>query len=372
MQNKCDVLILTAGFGTGHVAVSQALKEHVFAQDSTIKIHVADIYEVIHPLAYKLIYNGYELLVRQFPQLYNKYYYAKEKYALFLKFDTTAHYCIKRLNNYLHERDPNVVISTFPSCTGYLTKYKKAYRSKMPLLTCITDVVDNNEWLYAENDIYFVADFLLKQGLIKKGVPKDKILVTGIPIRNRFINNEEKQVLKEQLGYKPEERIILLMGGGLGLLPKNESFYRWLANLKNIKIIALTSKNNAIYNKLQEINSPNIRIFEYCDKVPEYMRISDMLIGKSGGVTLFEAIASALPIIVYKPILGQEIENSNYIAEKQIGYVANDLRGLKQTILKCLEVNTRDKLVDNIKELQQSINMKVLAEKIVEFNTRRK
>ncbi|PKM95137.1 MAG: hypothetical protein CVU84_07385 [Firmicutes bacterium HGW-Firmicutes-1] len=367
MQNKFDVLILTAGFGTGHVAVSQALKEHILAENSGLRVHIVDFYEIIHPVFHKIMYKGYEVLVRQMPQLYNKYYYAKEKHFFLLKLDTTSRYSIKKFDSYMRDINPKVVISTFPSCTGYLAKYKKEYRSKMPLLTCITDVVDNNEWLYKENDLYFVADPLLKEGLMNKGISKNKIVVTGIPIRTRFIHNEETQILKEQLGYKPEDRIILLMGGGLGLLPRNEIFYKWLGNLKNVKIVALTSKNNGLYHKLQELQDVNIRLFEYCDKVPEYMRIADILIGKSGGITMFEAIASTLPIIVYKPILGQEIENCNYIREKGIGYIADDIRGLKQTILNCLDEDVRDTLMKNLQGLQQAIDMKLLGEKIVEF-----
>lgn len=371
MQSKCDVLIVTAGFGTGHVSVAQALKEHVLAQNGKLKIHIADLYEIIHPVFHKGIYRGYEALIRQLPQLYNKYYYAKEKYNFLLKLDTTSRYSIKRLDTYLQDKNPKVVISTFPSCTGYLTRYKKEYNSRMSLITCITDVVDNNEWLYEGNDIYFVADPLLKEGLMNKGIERNKILVTGIPIKNRFIKNEDNETLRKQLGYKPEDRIILLMGGGLGLLPRNEIFYKWLNNLENVKIVALTSKNNGLYNKLKEIKNVDMRIFEYSDKVPEYMRIADILVGKSGGITLFEAIASTLPIIVYKPILGQEIENCKFITQKGIGYVANDIRSLKQTILECLEFTTRESLIGNLQSIQRSIDMTLLGEKIVEVLSNR-
>ena len=51
------------------------------------------------------------------------------------------------------------------------------------------------------------------------------------------------------------------------------------------------------------------------------MRKSDLIITKAGGITLFEAIFSEIPIYVIKPFLYQEIENAKYIEDTGIGKV---------------------------------------------------
>lgn len=54
------------------------------------------------------------------------------------------------------------------------------------MITCITDVIDNWEWLHLNTDKYFVPSEEVKQNLIRKGVPYCRIVVTGIPVRNAF------------------------------------------------------------------------------------------------------------------------------------------------------------------------------------------
>ena len=51
-----------------------------------------------------------------------------------------------------------------------------------------------------------------------------------------------------------------------------------------------------------------IKILEYTDKVPELMYISSMVITKPGGLTVTEALASHLPLVIINPIPGQEEE----------------------------------------------------------------
>lgn len=367
MQNNCDLLILTARFGSGHVSVSNALKEHIHACQSNIQIEVADMHEIMHPIGYKSIYRSYEMMVRYLPSSYNAYYVGKEKLPQLQKMDTASHKNLKKLAQYIEQKKPKVVISTFPLCTGYMSKYKENYDSLLPMITCITDVVDSNEWIYPKNDLYFVADECIKAALIKKSIAESKIFSTGIPVRGKFLKEEDCNFLRSQLGYLESDRIILMMGGGFGLFPKEEAFYIWLSTLSNVKVVVLTGKNKKLYHQLVKIDAHNIRVIEYTDRVSEFMKISDVLVGKSGGITLYEAIASALPMIIYKPSLGQEIKNCQFIVDKEIGVVVYELELLKEALIKLIH-NSQEKrhLHAQIQELKKSINMNLLGEKIVD------
>lgn len=46
------------------------------------------------------------------------------------------------------------------------------------------------------------------------------------------------------------------------------------------------------------------------------MGASDMIITKPGGVTTAEVLAQRLPMIIMKPIPGQEMHNSSYLTHK--------------------------------------------------------
>jgi processive 1,2-diacylglycerol beta-glucosyltransferase len=53
------------------------------------------------------------------------------------------------------------------------------------------------------------------------------------------------------------------------------------------------------------------------DNIRELMSVSDLVITKPGGVTVAEALAKKLPMIIIRPIPGQEANNTNYLVEKQ-------------------------------------------------------
>ncbi|HYM92122.1 MAG TPA: glycosyltransferase, partial [bacterium] len=55
--------------------------------------------------------------------------------------------------------------------------------------------------------------------------------------------------------------------------------------------------------------------FGYVDNVEELMAVSDLLITKAGGVTVSEALAMGLPMLIYRPIPGQEEGNTAYLLE---------------------------------------------------------
>src|SRR5207253_9584346 len=57
------------------------------------------------------------------------------------------------------------------------------------------------------------------------------------------------------------------------------------------------------------------QVFEYVDNVEELMAASDLLITKAGGVAVSEAMVLGLPLLIYRPIPGQEAGNTKYLLD---------------------------------------------------------
>ena len=66
----------------------------------------------------------------------------------------------------------------------------------------------------------------------------------------------------------------------------------------------------------------------YTDRMHELMKMSDLFIGKPGGLTTAEALASSLPMMIVDPIPGQEERNSDHLLEKGCALKANELTTL--------------------------------------------
>ena len=95
--------------------------------------------------------------------------------------------------------------------------------------------------------------------------------------------------------------------------PLDASAYSWTVTRGII-----SGKNRKMKEAFENIvienhKEANVQIFEYTNKVPEFMSISNLVVTKPGGLTTSESLASGLPIVVINPIPGQEEENAEYL-----------------------------------------------------------
>ena len=111
------------------------------------------------------------------------------------------------------------------------------------------------------------------------------------------------------------------MGGGLGLMPRKDSFYEALNALPNVHTTIITGRNQKLYDRLAG-RYPHIEVLGFTDRVYDYMARADLVLTKPGGITLFESIFSELPILAWEPFLEQEKLNARFLVKRGLGRVA--------------------------------------------------
>ncbi len=306
-----NILILTGKFGMGHYAAANALARNIENNIPGAKITTVDLFEYAMPEYAPLVYKSFELLVSKISGVYNMFYKLGEKGgpdpALFL-----PEHFLPKIQALLCQYQPHVIVSTLPISSQVISMYKKSTGSTVPLVTCITDISTHPEWINPGTNYYLVASNTVRNTLISTGIEPQQILVYGIPVRPSFLN---------RCSYCcSTARHLLIMGGGLGLLPKESSFYERLNSLPGIKTTIITGNNQRLYEKLYGLYE-NIEVVGYVDCVAEYMHKADLILSKPGGITLFEAIYSRLPFLCFPPFLQQEIHNSQFIQAQGIGCV---------------------------------------------------
>jgi processive 1,2-diacylglycerol beta-glucosyltransferase len=154
---------------------------------------------------------------------------------------------------------------------------------------------------------------------VKKAVAQGKIKSLGIPFDPKFNEDIPKDNLIHKLKLKLDIPNILIMGGGQGLGPI-KTIIRSLEKVKReIQEIVVAGTNKKLYKSLKRRirkYKKRILLFGYVDNINELMSISDIIITKPGGVTTAEALAKKIPMIIIKPIPGQEASNTNYLISK--------------------------------------------------------
>ena len=306
---KMNILILTGKFGMGHVKCAEAITEEIYAAHKDAAVTSVDVMDYLFPHFSKAIYKGFSILVTRLPGMYNHLNRAAGRHAgIPMKKAIAA-----KLDKLLADTKPDLIISNLPVCSKYISAYKELRVCTQPLFTYITDITVHDEWLADKTDLYFVGDESTGNALISKGVSEEKIVVSGIPVSSVFNKAQNSESASDKVR-------LLIMGGGLGLIPGGSRLLRSLNDEKNLSVTLIAGKNHRL-EKRARLKYKNINVIGYTDKVADYMSESDLVLTKPGGITTFEAIASQTPMYIVDPFLEQEMGNACFIESKNIGRV---------------------------------------------------
>ncbi|HHX72257.1 MAG TPA: UDP-diphospho-muramoylpentapeptide beta-N-acetylglucosaminyltransferase [Clostridiales bacterium] len=306
-----EVLIVTGRFGMGHYTVSQSIAEQINQTLPQANVKIVDLCESILPEQANLIYRTFEKIVNRSALLFNLGYKYTERFEPNVR-PLLPRSFMSRLKALLLYYQPDAIICTVPIAPALIADCLKELGLTVPFMTCITDLICHPYWLHPDTKRYFVADYATEERLMSRGVPEEKIVVHGMPVKRAFDNPPERPC------HDKREKHLLIMGGGLGLLSMPKSFYQAINRLPDVKTTIITGNNKRLLKKLSG-RYENIEVLGYTDKVAQYMRQSDLIISKAGGITVFESIYSELPMLLTEPMLAQELGNAEFVVQQGVG-----------------------------------------------------
>ncbi len=365
---KKTIMLLSAPIGAGHMQAAKAIKQEFLKRDD-VEIIEADVFDFVPGFFGRMLLSSYLFLLRMIPGGYDFLYkWGDKSNSLLLRhfvnwiFSFAAYKLIK-------EKKPDLVIATHVTPAGIISLYKKRYKKSTPLFGIVTDYAMHKWWIYNEIDAYIVVDKSIFAGYLQDIQPYQQIWDMGIPVQSEFFSNTDKLILKKQLGLDANSFICLLSGGGEGLLPMQKILTKWndyAKNNPNIKFIAICGKNSVLQNQLLGLKLPYVDVLGFVDNVYDYMKVSDLMVSKAGGVSVTEAIVCKLPIVIYKPLPGQEVINTSFLEKKGIAVVVSD----EQAICNFL-ANVDNEKLNEIKTMQEQFAKpfasKMIVDKINKF-----
>jgi processive 1,2-diacylglycerol beta-glucosyltransferase len=316
MKKNHKILILYASYGNGHYQVSRALQQG-FSDQGYENVKIIDLFEEAHPWINALtryIYNKSFFVASFF--LYGWTYYCTQNMNNKTVWSRWFHsFGAGKLQEILKSEKPDVVIHTFPM--QVLSELRKSKGICIPSATVLTDFCLHNRWLHTEIDRYYVPTEDLMEELLVKGIPPQKIRVSGIPIMKEFSDSLSITPSYEPLGLNRNKKMCLIMANSYSTSLLQEICRPFLSNTQ-VDIVLICGRNSVLKKVVKAYfkDYTNIHVIGYVDHVHQLMRIASCIITKAGGITLSEALAVNLPILIFRPLPGQEKENARYLSEK--------------------------------------------------------
>ncbi|MEA4900205.1 MGDG synthase family glycosyltransferase [Desulfitobacterium sp.] len=343
------IIVFSASYGAGHVRAAEALIDAIHSKAPSAEItHVDSMAFLSRPLN-KVIKNTYIELIKHTPRLWGKFYYGTSK----LLPHTTLQKLLDNVGRgeflrYINKLHPDVIICTYFVIAGVLAKLRLRGVLQVPVVTVVTDYGVHSQWVHPGIDLYIVGNQDVYKDLVARGIDPRIIRITGIPVNPRFEQRIDRQKESEKLQIYPGRPVFLIMGGAYGVLGGIKKMCQLLADSDMpVQSLIVCGRDEKLYKSMDgivaEAKNP-MRRFGYVHNVEELMAVSDIIVTKAGGLTVSEALTRHLPMLIYKPIPGQEEENARFVQRIGAGLVVETEEELEETV---------HRLLNNPQEIEQ-------------------
>lgn len=212
-------------------------------------------------------------------------------------------------------------------------KSNARFENRTRLFAVPTDFDVHSFWFHSDVDAYFVAADHTKTRLASDpGIDREHVHVTGIPVKTEFGSLPSIRNHPDEEGARPLR--LLISGGGTGTGPLHaiaEALQEVSAPL-NITVVA--GHNEKLYRRIRRTTYSRhpVRAYGYVRHMHDLMNECDVLVSKAGGLTTTEAIVSQTPMMIYRPIPGQEARNAAWLVGEKLAVEVRDIRELVRQI----------------------------------------
>ena len=328
-----QLLILSVSAGAGHVRAADAVAKAAEAAHPPLRATHIDLLSLV-PKDFKKLYGEqYIKLVEKLPQLWS-YLYAKTDKpsgdSLIGKLKRAAEKLnTRKLNAEIERLAPDAILCTHFLPAELLSRQKAKGKGKKlpPLWVQVTDFDVHALWIHPHVDRYCVANEEVAFRLADRGVPREKITVTGIPVMPQFSAPLDRTTCARELGIAPDKFTVLMMAGGAGVGSLDELAEKLLRVPAATQLVALAGRNADLLKRLQALAKKHPgRVFPlgFTTTVERVMSAADLVVTKPGGLSVSECLAKKRPMLLVSPIPGQEERNADYLLESGAAIKAVD------------------------------------------------
>ena len=334
------VLILTASYGSGHARAAGVLAEE-FRRAGAIPTVVDHFRDLVHPKFDQWSRALYYSMLRRAPAVWGGAYWLGDQISVSSPFMLGLNRVgARKLRRLLRAQRFDQAVSVQPTPAAALSYLRSRGEPTPPHTTVFTDFVAHTQWIHPHVDRYCVPAEEIAHELTAKGLPREDVVVTGIPVAREFLQQPDRAPARLALGLSPRLPVLLFMdgsGGGFGRL--EEAARAVLGMEQPFQAVFVTGHERGLEARLRRLadgRENRVKVFGFVDHIRELMAAADFLVTKAGGLTLAEALAAELPVICFGSLPGQETRNERFAAMSGVGLVAGSGAQLQRVIAAAL------------------------------------
>ena len=304
---KLERVILSGGGTGGHIFPALSIANKIRKRFPDVEILFVGALgrmemEKIPAAGYKII----GLPVMGFPR--------KPSLKIF-KFFTTLLKSASMARKIVKDFNPQIAIGVGGFASGPLLR--AAAKMRIPTL-----IQEQNSYAGITNKLLNkkVKTICVAYEKMERFFPKEKIILTGNPVRANLIQNNTSE--KEALAYfelKDTDKVILIVGGSLGARSINNSVINNITEIANsgVNVIWQTGAFyfNEIEDELKGKKPGNLQIHKFISRMDLAYSVADLVISRAGAGTISELCLVGKPsVLVPSPNVSEDHQTKNAMA----------------------------------------------------------
>lgn len=316
------ILVLTAGFGEGHNSAARALRQAIDEHAPEAAAELIDVFALRAPRFNAIARSAYVRLINGAPRLWSGIYrWLDHPGRAPLAFRSLAGHR-RLLEAVLADRKPGALCSTYPAYSWLIEPLRRNGRMQCPLFTVVTDAITiHSLWYRAASDAWFVTDGDSAAFLAGRGIPDERIRVSGFPISPAFADRTAELVPPDPRGATAK-RVLFMINSGRSRALETA---RALLGQAGWHITFTTGRDARLRNEIERLASgapASAEVVGWTERIPELLMTHHLVVSKAGGATTQEAVNAHCPLIINQVVPGQEEGNCELIRRIDAGAVA--------------------------------------------------
>lgn len=349
--NEKRVLLLSCNTGEGHNSCAKAIKEAF--DERNMQCDLVDALEFVSPWFAKWVSRGHTYIYRHHPRLFRIGYRFSEKHPELFKEKSFVHGLLSLscdpLASYIWDRGYDIVICPHVFSALMLTTSMQRNGLKLRTGFVATDYTRSPSMERSDLDWYFVPDETLIRDFCVPPVTAEKIIASGIPVRQQIYARMDRNQAKQHYGIPENARHLLVMCGSMGCGP-----LKWLLALlkidlkpdQYITVVCGTNQKLKAYLDKHHSGDPHIRIYGYRNDISLLMDSADLYMTKPGGLSVTEAAVKNLPMVMINAVAGCEEYNKNFFVKNGLGVTADSIWSLSRL---CMDILSDDNSLEQMR-----------------------
>lgn len=331
-------LILTCSTGQGHNSTAAAVRDGM--EDAGIPCDIVDSLSFLSERTAEFISGWHTRIYRHIPRAFNTGYgFAEQHYlAPIAKYLGSG---ADNLRSLLINEGYDFIVCSHVFSSSLVTELRRRH-GNFPTSLVATDYTCSPMAAESDVDLYFIPHEALRAEFRAAGIENERIIASGIPIRRSFNGRRSREDAKRELGIPESEKCVLLMGGSMGCGNIDELAETIASALPEDAILTVVcGTNEKLRAKMERLCLPNARIMGYTDKVPLLMDAASLFLTKPGGISITEASAKGVPLLLLDMVGGCEARNRDFFVSQGFAQVAGGSDRLPELIADILKRNER-------------------------------